>query len=183
MVHRIGIVNTWTPTFSVTTQHKSTGCGCGAAYLPSPNLPLPCSAFFNRISLQIIFHICFPCPTAYVLICHFPSPNFPLSFTQSATFLRPICHFHFQHFSTGFLFKSYFIFVSPSNCICPIGHFLSPNFPLPCYTFFLNWLNFTFNFFQTVQRTFTNYFQVLQYSGARQLFAKLNTLRDVVWQI
>ena len=99
-------------------------------HFPSANLPLPFSAFFNRISLQIIFHICFPCPTACV--------DLPFPFGQSATFLRPICHFHFQHFSTGFLFESYFIFVSPSNCMCPIGHFLSPNFPLPCYTFFLN---------------------------------------------
>ena len=114
----------------------------------------------------------FPPVQLHVLICHFPSANFPLSFAQSTTFLCPICHFHFQHFSTGFLFESYFIFVSPSNCMCPIGHFLLPNFPLPCYTFFLNWLNFTFNFFQTVQRTFTNYFQVLQYPGAQTTACK-----------
>ena len=29
-------------------------------HFPSANFPLPCSAFFNWISLQIIFHICFP---------------------------------------------------------------------------------------------------------------------------
>ena len=62
----------------------------------------------------------FPPVQLHVLICHFPSANFPLSFAQSTTFLCPICHFHFQHFSTGFLFESYFIFVSPSNCMCPI---------------------------------------------------------------
>ena len=28
--------------------------------------------------------------------------------------------------------------------MCPICHFPSPNLPLPCYAFFLNWLNFTF---------------------------------------
>ena len=62
----------------------------------------------------------FPPVQLHVLICHFPSANFPPSFAQSTTFLCPICHFHFQHFSTGFLFESYFIFVSPSNCMCPI---------------------------------------------------------------
>ena len=121
----------------------------------------------------------FPPVQLHVLICHFPSANFPLSFAQSTTFLCPICHFHFQHFSTGFLFESYFIFVSPSNCMCPIGHFLLPNFPLPCYTFFLNWLNFTFNFFQTVQRTFTNYFQVLQYPSP--VIKLLNKFLVLMW--
>ena len=42
--------------------------------------------------------------------------------------LRPIFHFHVQHFSTGFLSKSYFIFVSPCPTACvdlplPFGQF------------------------------------------------------------
>ena len=59
--------------------------------------------------------------------------------------LRPIFHFHVQHFSTGFPSKSYFIFVSPCPTACvdlplpfgqfstslrPIFHFPSPNLPL-----------------------------------------------------
>ena len=61
-------------------------------HFPSANFPLPCSAFFNWISLQIIFHICFPLSncmcwfaTSLRPIFHFPSANFPLSFAQSAT--------------------------------------------------------------------------------------------------
>ena len=46
-------------------------------HFPSPNLPLPFSAFFNCISLRIIFHIYFLCQTACA---------------RFATFLRPICH-------------------------------------------------------------------------------------------
>ena len=41
-------------------------------HFPSPNLSLPFSAFFNRISLRIIFHICFP--------VQLHVPNWPLSF-------------------------------------------------------------------------------------------------------
>ena len=91
-------------------------------------------------------------------IFHFPSANFPLSFAQSTTFLCPICHFHFQHFSTGFLFESYFIFVSPSNCMCPIGHFLSPNFPLPCYTLFFELIEFYIQFFSNCPTNFHKLF-------------------------
>ena len=122
----------------------------------------------------------FPPVQLHVLICHFPSANFPLPFSQSSNFLRPICHFPspnlslpFSAFFNRISIRIIFHICFPlSNCMCPIGHFLSPNFPLPCYTFFLNWLNFTFNFFQTVQRIFTNYFQVLQYPGAQTTACK-----------
>ena len=65
--------------------------------------------------------------------------------------LRPIYHFHFQHFSTGFPSKSYFIFVSPCPTACvdlplpfgqfstflrPIYHFPMPNLSLPFSAFF-----------------------------------------------
>ena len=49
-------------------------------------------------------------------------------FGQFSTSLRPIFHFHVQHFSTGFPSKSYFIFVSPCPTACvdlplPFGQF------------------------------------------------------------
>ena len=44
----------------------------------------------------------FPPVQLHVLICHFPSANFPLPFGQFSTFLRPIYHFPMPNLSLPF---------------------------------------------------------------------------------
>ena len=107
-----------------------------------PDLPLPFGQFST--SLRANFH--------------FPSPNLPLPF--SAIFQ--------QNFSPNYI--SY-LFPRPTAC-AQFATFFRLIFLSLATLFLLNWLNFTFNFFQTVQRIFTNYFQVLQYPGAQTTACK-----------
>ena len=107
-VHIIGIVHTWSQTFSVTKLAKVHwvrlwSCFCPFLQFATPFLQFA-TAFFNWISLRFTFHIC-------------SSP-----FLRFATSLPPICHCIFQ-----LEFSEIHICSAPSNCM----HLLSNCMHLP----------------------------------------------------